>query len=448
MVLFAIWLISLTGLAFTIPGVVRSFKAEASERVVKTYNFDNKTPVLTLSEAGMEDYQATSLRLLGHSEANFKLVEKFYSRGLSRQNALANARMVDYNVDQEDSVLIFDSNFKFKKDAVFRAQELDMILYIPYNTPFLMTENLKHIIRNTIYQSGHSVDQMEGNQWMFTEDGLQCITCIEDDSEAPEQIEAPEEPEEPEEVEDPETNATGDIGIISRDLKDFDNLEIAGFFEIVVTQDKNYAVNISGDKELLDNIKVERNAGTLKISETKFELSSGFLKPKVKVVINMPKLEAIKLSGITQSYVEGFETDNFEADLSGSSRSEFHIKTKDIKLELNGDSKLTLVGSGNYMEADLSGASRLLAEDFQTENASVEASGISKAYLNVSGSLEIETHGAGAVQNNHKKSTSEASNITAPRFYISKAQIIYYAALIKAGVIGDEASLGSFLSDK
>src|SRR5690606_6546955 len=150
----------------------------------------DKTAVLTITETGMEDYQATSLKLLGHNNSGFKLIQKFYSRGSSRQDALKNAQMVTYNVNLQDSILYFDSNIQFKEDAQFRGQDLEMILYIPFDTPFRMNENLKHIIRGTIYQSGHTVEQMEGNEWMFTEQkGLQCITCPADEDESGEEIE-------------------------------------------------------------------------------------------------------------------------------------------------------------------------------------------------------------------------------------------------------------------
>src|SRR5690606_15047622 len=129
----------------TLPGAIKSFSSEASHRVSQTFDIEDKVMVLGLRETGMDEYQATTLQLLGNKEDEYKLVQKFYSRGSSRQNALVNADMISYNVHHNDSIITFDSNIRFKEGAIFRAQELDMIFYIPFNKPFVMRENLKPI---------------------------------------------------------------------------------------------------------------------------------------------------------------------------------------------------------------------------------------------------------------------------------------------------------------
>ncbi|MFN2127343.1 MAG: hypothetical protein ACK2TU_05740, partial [Anaerolineales bacterium] len=117
------------------------------------------------------------LKLRGHEDSLYRLEKRFEARGKSRMDAIENAKMVSYNVVLDDSVFIFDSNIQFNKEAKFRGQKLDMILYIPYNQPFYMDEDLRHILQNTIYYYGFRTSQMEGNTWMFTDDGLQCLTC-------------------------------------------------------------------------------------------------------------------------------------------------------------------------------------------------------------------------------------------------------------------------------
>lgn len=428
--MFAVWVISLLGLAITLPGTIGSFKNEATFRTEKNYNLSDKTAVLTITETGMEDYQATSLKLLGHNNSGFKLIQKFYSRGSSRQDALKNAQMVTYNVNLQDSILYFDSNIQFKEDAQFRGQDLEMILYIPFDTPFRMNENLKHIIRGTIYQSGHTVEQMEGNEWMFTEQkGLQCITCPADEDESGEEIEP------------------GDGFTNFEDLSDYNSLDIDGLYEIVITKGDEYSISLSGDKEILELTEVEKNGSTLSISQQGFQMNGRIVDPRVKIVVTMPTLEAIKLEGITKAYLDGFEGEHLDVDLSGSSRSEFNINYNEVALNMSGDSKLELTGEANLLEADLSGASRLLAEDFIVKDATVDASGISSATVNVSNSLNENTSGASKIQNVHNKSDAQSYKLDSKGFYISKAQIIYYATLLKAGVLSRDASFYTLIAN-
>lgn len=424
--MFAVWIISLIGLAFTLPATIGSFRNEATYRTEQQFDLGDKTAVLTIKETGLEDYDGASLKLLGHDESDFRLIQKFYSKGSSRQNALQNAQMVTYNVNLEDSVFYFDSNIQFKKDAVFRGQNLEMILYIPKNTPFRMKENLKHIIRNTIYHSNHTIEQMENNEWMFTEDGLQCITCI------------------TEEKEETDDLSSGSGFTNFEDLTNFNSLDIDGLYEIVVTKDSTYSISLSGDKEILESTEVRKNGNALMINQDGFKINGKILDPQVKIIITMPTLEAIKLGGITKAYLDGFEGDHVAIDLSGSSRSEFKVNYKEVEVNMSGDSKLELSGEGNFLDADLSGASRLLAEDFIVKDATIETSGISSATVNVSNSLNENTSGASTIQNVNKQSDAQSFNSESRGFYVSKAQIIYYVTLLKAGVRTREATFSSF----
>lgn len=391
--LFALWLISLTGLAFTLPLTIKSFSSEGSQRIVKTFNLDDKIAVLELNETGLDDYQATTLRLLGHNDPNYKLVQKFYARGSSRQNALMNAEMVSYTIDLNDSIFTFDSNIQFKDNAIFRAQELDMILYIPLNKPFVMKENLKYILKNTLYNSGYDEDQMEGNTWIYTEEGLICQTCPIGKKQG---------------SSDPINNnfSRGTETTITRNISDFDNLDINGFCEIIVTKKDQYSVQLSGDRQILDITKATKTGNTLKIRQSPTN-KTGFLNPQLKIVIAMPTLEAVKFSGVTQAYVDGFDGNSMEIKLSGSSKSEFNIKMNDVRLDLSGASKLTMTGQSNYLEAELSGACRLLAEEFKVENAVIKASGISSATVNAFRSLESNTSGLSKIENKYQEADAE-----------------------------------------
>ena len=84
----------------------------------------------------------------------------------SKQQAIENAKMVVYNVEVKDSILTFDSNIRFKKDAIFRAQKLNMTLYIPYNYPFVLDEASSRFITQYI-----DYDDLEGNTWIMTDKG-------------------------------------------------------------------------------------------------------------------------------------------------------------------------------------------------------------------------------------------------------------------------------------
>ena len=135
--MFVLFFVSVAILSVSIPKIIYSFKEEGEYKVEDTYNLNGKTAVFHIRQVGMDDYDEVSLTLKGYNGTGFKLVKSFGAHGSTIQQAIENAQMVDYNVDVKDSILTFDSNFRFKEDAKFRLQRLRMTLYIPYNYPFV-----------------------------------------------------------------------------------------------------------------------------------------------------------------------------------------------------------------------------------------------------------------------------------------------------------------------
>src|SRR5690606_17494359 len=162
----------------------------------------------------------------------------------------------------------------------------------------------------------------------------------------------------------PNQSTTHNGSVLSKNIVGFESLEVKGMLcEIIVTKQDNFSVELFADQSVLDKVSIEKNGSTLEIAQN--SLNKGVqLNPRLKVVITMPRLEAIKLSGLTEAYVEGFDEESIDIILSGSNRSAFNLTANDINLILRGDAKLTLTGKANYMNAKISGASELTAENF------------------------------------------------------------------------------------
>ncbi len=169
--LFALFFISLAMLAVGIPRIIFAFHEDGTHRVRQTYTVTGTTAVLKLNE-GRTDYRAVQLSLRGHDESNFRLDQRFEAQGASRTQAIENAKMVEYNVAFQDSIFTFDHELQFKPDAIFRGQRLKMILYIPYDFPFTMEEDMSRFISQ--YVDG---DYYDGYTWKMTRDGLECVNC-------------------------------------------------------------------------------------------------------------------------------------------------------------------------------------------------------------------------------------------------------------------------------
>jgi phage shock protein PspC (stress-responsive transcriptional regulator) len=380
--MFAVWLIAVVVLLLTIPPIIGRYSRDGVHTEVKRYDLVGKTAILNLTQIGLEDYDVTTLKLRGHEDSVYRLEQRFEARGKSRKDAIDNAKMVTYNVVVDDSVFTFDSNIQFSDEAKFRGQKLDMILYIPYNQTFMMDEDLRYILRSTIYSNGFRVSQMEGNTWMFTEDGLQCLTCTSDRSSS----------------QNTRSYDSDNGERISFDFSGFQSVDVGSIFNTEIRAGSNWDVEVSGRDRDLEDVVIKVTNGELVINFKKDISKWDRNRKEVKVHITMPELQSLDLSGAAKGKVYGFDQHNMDINLSGASVTEMDVNLTEANIDLAGVSRLNISGTGESLDAEISGASNLNAEDFMVDYAVLDVSGASKARVHVNKELEIDASGGSSVR--------------------------------------------------
>jgi hypothetical protein len=123
-------------------------------------------------------YDAIDLRLRGHEDTTYLLDLSIESRGATRSKAKANAKSIIYNVTHDGDDILFDSDLTFPEGTKFRFENVNATFYIPYGKVFRMDKDLDEILTNNpLYKNGYRAYQMEGNDWVFDKDGINCLTC-------------------------------------------------------------------------------------------------------------------------------------------------------------------------------------------------------------------------------------------------------------------------------
>lgn len=364
--LFVLFFASVIVLAFGIPQVAYSFKEEGSYKTEQTFDLKGHTAILRVNEIGMDDYDGVDLTLRGYHGKDFKLEESYQAQGSTRQNAIENAQMIEYYVEQQDdSVLVFDSNIQFKDDAVFRAQRLDLTLYIPYHHPFVMEEAMSRFINQYV-----NYQYLDGYTWQMTAQGLECMDC----------------PAEQKETVIPSEES---------DLTNFKGIEISGKFDLEIQRGDNYNVEFNGPDEEKNKYKVYRSDETLVIDyEGKGSINFMFKDldaDEMHITIVMPSLEKLEAVGYGTIRFEGVASANdLQIDLQGPVKVRGEMNTQNVGINLVGNSKADLRGTANTMHADAKFASELNAYDLQVTDATVTVNGASSAEVTVTGTLEME----------------------------------------------------------
>ncbi len=405
------------GVAFLVTALMagqlaNDFRKSATLEEVRTLPLTAQIPVFDLADSDRNDEFEPDIELKSYVGTGLKLAYFRRAKGGSRAEAEANARTIRYTIAQRDSIIRFANEFELTPNSRFRAQDLDIDVFIPVGKPFKLTRKFSYIVarHNIGFEDQHN--DMEARIWQFSANGdLICLNFPGETQEESDKNEA-----------DKSTAANTDTtavnltmntnellgddfdrkGPLSRTftLDDFTDIETSGAFIVRIKRGDKFSVVADGNERGLDNLTVEVEGNTLKAYRGRNGLFNWTDNERVGLTITMPDIDGLDLSGACRARITGFRNLNeLDLDLSGASKAALSVDgVETLKGSLSGASRLGLAGRATNFEADLSGASRITATGLALENADVDASGASRVELGkVSNNYNTETSGAGKV---------------------------------------------------
>ena len=173
----------------------------------------------------------------------------------------------------------------------------------------------------------------------------------------------------------PITEGSGVPATQARDVAAFDSVELAGSNNVLIRVGENQSVVVRADDNLLDRVTTDVRSGNLVIANTPGSLTT---KSPMSVEVNVPTLNALRLTGSGNLVVNGIQTESLKATLPG-----------------NG----TLTGSGTATRLDVTvGGSgtvdftRVVANDVRAV-----VSGAGSIFITATKSLDASVSGSGAI---------------------------------------------------
>jgi len=189
-------------------------------------------------------------------------------------------------------------------------------------------------------------------------------------------------------------NGNGVIEERTHEVKAFDQIDIAGTFEIHLFQGKP-SLEIIADENLHEHIKVQNENGELKISTEGKYLDSDDLILR----ISSKSIEEIELAGATELISKDkIRTESLEIELAGASSAELEVNAEDLEIDISGGAEVVLEGKVENLQIDISGAGEIMALDLVSANADVDVAGAGEIELTVKKKLDVSIAGAGEVR--------------------------------------------------
>lgn len=409
--LLGIWIVGVIGA--TVGGVTYQQNFAKRSEVTETAFYAPPRGTLTLDYNYLYDEENidVDVHLVGlNASDSIKLEKTLRARGRSREDAQKYAREIKYNPQFRDSVFVFTEGPVLSGRTRFREQQVDLTLAIPYDKPFAMKRDFYNQLNDwqSSQQNIKRYDFRDADditwdklRWVMRRDsGLVCTNI-------PLKYIRSENNEGDRDGYSFEYNDNSDLELGERGsyskqfpVSDFKKVDIGGAYSIIIRQGTEYSVTADSDnQENIDDIKVVVEDGVLRVKRTReLNLFDHEKWERIGIVITMPTIENLSLSGANKTLVTEFkDLPKLNVDISGASKTELNVFVDQLSVNVSGASKATLRGSAKSAKLDAHGACKVTATEMNIQNAEVDASGASKVELSHVPNLNKHASGASKI---------------------------------------------------
>ena len=189
---------------------------------------------------------------------------------------------------------------------------------------------------------------------------------------------------------------SGDLITETRQVSNFDRIELSGSGEVIVTQAGSESLSIETDDNVMEHVKAEVEGGTLKLG---FEKGVNIISStRLIFYVGVDDLTGLAISGSGDVEADLLETDRLEAEVSGSGDVRVtDLTSGEVKARISGSGEIDLAGDAAAQDITISGSGQYLAADVCSESVRVSISGSGDALVCATGTLDANISGSGSV---------------------------------------------------
>ena len=185
---------------------------------------------------------------------------------------------------------------------------------------------------------------------------------------------------------------TGPVKTEARQVTDFGRISAGGGIAVEATIGPTWSVEVAAQENLLPIIETTVRDGTLEIASTE-----NYSAPRgVTVIITMPTLEGITLSGGAQGRLDGLALDALEVEVSGGAALRADGSATTLEIDASGGAQVHLFDlAASTVQLSVSGGSQV--EVTAAETVTGDASGGARVTVHGDATLDVTTSGGSSV---------------------------------------------------
>jgi hypothetical protein len=178
----------------------------------------------------------------------------------------------------------------------------------------------------------------------------------------------------------------------------YDEIKIAGFYDVDLVAGKEGEIGVQGEENLLPYLKIEVEGNVLKIYTEKGKN----LQPSknIKMIVNVPfeTISKVSLAGSGDVNTKStIKSDKFDLKLSGSGDMIIDLDTNDLETSLAGSGDIILKGKTVNLTSKVAGSGDINSYELVAQNADVAVAGSGDLKVFCTGNLNARVAGSGDI---------------------------------------------------
>jgi Putative auto-transporter adhesin, head GIN domain len=202
--------------------------------------------------------------------------------------------------------------------------------------------------------------------------------------------------------------------IEDRHLSGFNAVQLAGSFDVYITQGTAESVKVEAPDDIIGHIVTEVDGGVLKIYNKNDHFHWGDLfgnHRKIVIYVTAKDLNSISVTGSGDMFFkEGIHTNSLRLKVSGSGDMIGKVDVKTLESSISGSGDMSLSGHAENSTVSVVGSGDYKARSLVTVNTAVRVAGSGDASINASNKVDASVSGSGDI-----KYTGGAKNISSSK---------------------------------
>lgn len=179
------------------------------------------------------------------------------------------------------------------------------------------------------------------------------------------------------------------------DICDFKYIHLEGGFKVYLQQSNECGLKIKADEDDFDyiDVDVEDEVLDIEMRDKYFSLD------QIILYINFKDLEKLHIEGGVKLSTRGYvELEDFHLHVEGGAKIEMDVKAESIKVVGEGGVSFNLEGISQSLDARVSGAAYIDAEDLKCKDVTIKIEGVGSGHVYATDYLRASIEGVGKIR--------------------------------------------------